>query len=96
MRPLPEPEETRGLDAGWDSLGATYQLLHSCGYKVRCGIMRYGDGLGGLVFFDDKEASITRGERVSHCPGCHDRLGFVGLRSRGLRAERTTRPMTRR
>jgi hypothetical protein len=43
--------------------------------------MRYGENLGELVFFDDKEASSTWGERVWHCPGCNDRLGLLGLLS---------------
>ena len=57
------------------------RLLCVCGYKVRCEVMRYGEGLGEFVFFDDKEASLIRGERVWHCPGCHSRLGLLGLRS---------------
>jgi hypothetical protein len=57
------------------------RLLCVCGYELRCEVMRYGDGLGGFVFFDDKEASLTRGERVWHCPGCQSRLGLLGLRS---------------
>ena len=42
--------------------------------------MRYGDGLGEIVFFDDQETSITYGEKVRYCPGCSDRLSIVGLR----------------
>jgi hypothetical protein len=48
---------------------------------VRCEVMRYGENLGEFVFFDDKEASTTWGERVWHCPGCNDKLGLLGLLS---------------
>jgi len=57
------------------------RLACACGYRVRCEVMRYGENLGELVFFDDKEASSTWGERVWHCPGCNDRLGLLGLLS---------------
>jgi hypothetical protein len=43
--------------------------------------MRYGENLGEFVFFDDKEASSTWGERVWRCPGCNDQLGLLGLLS---------------
>jgi len=68
------------LGVGLDNVGLAQQLLCACGYKVRCGIMRYGESLGELVFFDDNEVSVTQGERVWHCPGCHDRLDLPGLR----------------
>lgn len=67
-------------DQGEKSLLAR-RLMCMCGYKVRCEVMRYGDGLGEFVFFDDNEASLTRGERVWYCPGCHRRLGLLDLRS---------------
>jgi hypothetical protein len=37
--------------------------------------------LGGHLFFDEEEASTTRGKQICHCPGCHDLLGLPGLRS---------------
>jgi len=69
------------LDDQRDNSWSAYRLLCVCGYRVRCEVMRYGESLGELVFFDDKESSMTRGERVWYCPGCHDRLGLPGLRS---------------
>src|ERR687898_535598 len=45
-------------------------LLSGCSYKVRCEVMRHGERLGELTFFDDEETSVTQGERVRYCPGC--------------------------
>jgi hypothetical protein len=55
-----------------DNSWSAYRLLCACGYRVRCEVMRYGD---------DTESSMTRGERVRDCPGCHDQLGLLGLRA---------------
>jgi hypothetical protein len=57
------------------------RLLCACGYKVRCEVLRLGDGLGEFAFFDDNEASTTHGERLWDCPRCHDRLSIPNLRS---------------
>lgn len=67
------------LDDGRKTTGLTYEFLCTCGYKVRCGIVQYGDQLGGLVFFDDEESSRTWGEMVRQCPGCDSRLDLPGL-----------------
>jgi hypothetical protein len=74
-------EERRGLvlDNGRGHPDLTYGFLCVCGYRVRCGVARYGDQLGGLVFFDDETASLTRGDQVRQCPGCHSRLDLPGL-----------------
>jgi hypothetical protein len=74
-------EEGRGLvlDAGRKTSDLTYEFLCTCGYKVRCGVTRYGDQLGGLVFFDDEKTSRTRGDKVRQCPGCQSRLDLAGL-----------------
>jgi hypothetical protein len=69
------------LDDGRRTPGMTYGFLCVCGYKVRCGVVQYGDQLGGLVFFDDETTSRTRGEKVSQCPGCDSRLDLPGLQS---------------
>lgn len=79
----PTRDEERNLGSG-TAPGASalaYSLLCVCGYRVRGEVARYGDSLGELVFFDDKEASTTWGERVWHCPGCRDRLTLPGLQS---------------
>jgi hypothetical protein len=83
--PMMPPKDDQGHGFGFggereDSWSA-YRLLCACGYAVRCEVTHYGERLGGLVFFDDKDASMTRGERVWHCPGCHGLLGLLGLRS---------------
>jgi hypothetical protein len=54
--------------------------LCECSYKVRCEVMRHGEQLGELTFFDDEEASVTQGERVLYCPRCSSRLGLLSLR----------------
>ncbi|MBA2712471.1 MAG: hypothetical protein H0U55_02820 [Rubrobacteraceae bacterium] len=69
-----------GLDGHRANPWSACRLLCVCGYRVRCEVMRYGESLGEFVFIDDKEASTTWGERVWNCPGCHDRLGLLGLR----------------
>jgi hypothetical protein len=63
MRPWPTDAEGLSVQRS----GATnraYQLLCECSYKVCCEIMRHGERLGELMFFDDEEASVTQGERV--------------------------------
>jgi hypothetical protein len=45
-------------------------LCCSCGYGVRVEARHEQECLGVLVFFDDEEASETRGERVGRCPRC--------------------------
>lgn len=80
----PWPTDAEGL--GVQRSGApskTYQLLCECSYKVRCEVMRHGERLGELTFFDDEEASVTRGERVWYCPGCRSRLSLLSVRPRG-------------
>jgi hypothetical protein len=65
------------LEGSWSA----HRVLCACGYKVRCEVARYGECLGELIFFDDRDASMTRGERVRRCPGCQGLLGFSVLRS---------------
>lgn len=74
-------DEGRGLvlDEGRRNPRLTYGLLCACGYKVRCGVTRYGDQLGGLVFFDGEKTSRTQGEKVRQCPGCNSRLDLADL-----------------
>ena len=75
-------EEGRGLmlgNGGGRTPGLTYGFLCACGYKVRCGVSRYGVQLGELVFFDGEKSSRTRGEEVSRCPGCNNRLDLPGI-----------------
>ncbi len=71
-----------GYDAAPDSPPVlVFRLLCACGHKIRCEILRYGECLGEVAFFDDKEASTTQGERVWDCPQCRDRLALPSLRS---------------
>ena len=79
MRPW--PTDTEGLSAQLSGApDRAYLLLCECSYKVRCEVMRHGERLGELTFFDDEEASVTRGERVWYCPGCRKRLSLLSVR----------------
>jgi hypothetical protein len=82
MRSLPEWHVARNYrsDGGRTDSEPSCSLSCACGNRVRCEVMRYGDALGEIVFFDDQESSITYGERVGYCPGCHDRLSIASLR----------------
>jgi hypothetical protein len=83
MRPRPTHAEGRSIDAGVKRGGAPkrmYHLLCECNYKVRCEVVRHGERLGELTFFDEEEGSITQGERVWYCPGCRSRLSLLSLR----------------
>jgi hypothetical protein len=71
-----------GYDVARDGPPAlAFRLLCACGYKLHCEVLRYGECLGEIAFFDDKEASTTQGERLWDCPRCHDRLALPSLRS---------------
>lgn len=75
-----------GGDPGYDVVrdsppALAFRLLCACGYKLRCEVLRYGECLGEIAFFDDKEASTTQDERLWDCPRCHDRLALPSLRS---------------
>jgi hypothetical protein len=77
---------SEGGDLGYENAPDTppalaFRLLCACGYKVRCEVLRYGECLGEVAFFDDMEASTTLGERVWDCPECRDRLALPSLRS---------------
>jgi hypothetical protein len=83
MRSWPTDAEGRGVEPGVKRGAApkrAYQLLCECSHKVLCEVMRHGEQLGELTFFDDEEASVTQGERVRYCPGCGSRLGLLSLR----------------
>jgi hypothetical protein len=79
MRPWPTDAEGPSVQRSGVSNRA-YQLLCECSYKVRCEVLRHGERLGELTFFDDEEASVTRGERVWYCPGCRSRLSLLSVR----------------
>ena len=82
MRPWSTDAEGLGVQRSGAPSWA-YQLLCKCSYKVRCEVMRHGERLGELTFSDDEEASVTQGERVQYCPGCHNLLSLLSLRPRG-------------
>lgn len=79
MRPWPTGAEGLSVQRS-GAPNRAYQLLCECSYKVRCEVMRHGERLGELTFFDDEEASVTRGERVWYCPGCRSRLSLLSVR----------------
>jgi hypothetical protein len=82
MRQWPTDAEGLGVQQS-GAPGKTYQLLCKCSYKIRCEIIRHGERLGELTFFDDEEASLTQGEGVRYCPGCRSRLNLLSVRPRG-------------
>ena len=54
-------------------------LRCGCGHGILCEVMRAGEHLGFLAFFDAESRSETCGERVEHCPGCIEQLGLPML-----------------
>ena len=51
-------------------------LLCACSYQILCEVREEGERLGTLIFFDDRPESETRGQQVSNCPGCGQKLGL--------------------
>jgi hypothetical protein len=51
-------------------------LLCACTYPILCEVSPQGERLGFLTFFDDGPESATRGQQVSNCPGCGQKLGL--------------------
>jgi hypothetical protein len=41
-----------------------------CGHSISCQVLREGERLGSLVFFDEEPTNSTYGERIEHCPKC--------------------------
>ena len=82
-RPMMHPDKQGRRESGGELEGfwSAHWVLCACGYKVRCEVARYGECLSELIFFDDSDASMTRGERVRHCPGCQRFLSLSILRS---------------
>jgi hypothetical protein len=58
------------------------ELLCACTYQILCEVRDEGERLGTLGFFDDGPQSETRGQRVTSCPGCGQRLGLHVLQAR--------------
>lgn len=81
MRPSPGGEENPDPAVERRRTELSYRLSCGCGYKVRCEVVSYGDGLAVLEFFDDEETSATRDEKVWRCPGCQSRLGLLSFLS---------------
>lgn len=52
-----------------------------CGFSVACELVRQGERLGILSFFDGEVASSTYGERIEHCPGCSQKLALYNVRA---------------
>ena len=56
----PRPTDAEGLSVQRNGApNSAYQLLCECSHKVLCEVMRHGERLGGLTFFDDEEASAS-------------------------------------
>jgi hypothetical protein len=45
-----------------------------CGHGIFCRIVREGERLGTVVFFDDEVTSETHGERIERCARCGQKL----------------------
>jgi hypothetical protein len=50
-----------------------------CGYQILCEVIREGERLGFLAFFDDESVSSTRSNRLKNCPSCGQPLGLLML-----------------
>src|SRR5215213_6245694 len=59
MGPWPTDAEELGVQRS-GAPSKTYQLLCECSYKVRCEVVRHGERLGELTFFDEEEVSVTQ------------------------------------
>ena len=56
-------------------------LLCTCTYQILCEVRAEGERLGFPVFFDDGPESRTRGQQVTSCPRCGEKLGLHLLRA---------------
>ena len=52
-------------------------LRCACGHAILCEVMRLGERLSTLTFFDNEATSETHTERVESCPGCGEQLEFL-------------------
>jgi hypothetical protein len=51
-----------------------------CGYTIVCLVVRDGERLGSIVYFDEEPTSPTNGGQIeNHCPGCGLRLALHRL-----------------
>jgi hypothetical protein len=73
--------EVVGLPKGVEMQAVALHCL--CGHSILCQVVREGERLGSLVFFDDEVTSSTYGERIEHCPKCGLRLAIHNLLQRG-------------
>jgi hypothetical protein len=51
----------------------------SCAHHLLCKVVREGERLGFVHFFDDEPESATYGQQIEDCPSCGERLGLLGL-----------------
>ncbi len=56
----------------------TFRVSCNCGRLVRAGVLRGGERLGTLVFFDEENVG-TYGQRRTCCPGCGRRLDLIAM-----------------
>ena len=56
----------------------TFRIRCNCGTPVRAGVLRGGERLGTLVFFDEKSGA-THAERITCCSGCGRRLDLIAV-----------------
>jgi hypothetical protein len=51
----------------------------ACGHGILSEVLRKGERLATVAFFDEEEASETHGEQLQWCPGCGQRLAVHTL-----------------
>jgi hypothetical protein len=61
-----------------------------CGHSISCQVLREGERLGSLVFFDEEPTNSTYGERIEHCPKCGRKPAIHNLLPRRLHEGKPT------
>lgn len=56
----------------------TFRIRCNCGRPVRAGVLRGGERLGTLVFFDER-CGADYAERITRCSGCGRRLDLLAV-----------------
>lgn len=57
----------------------TFRVSCNCGRPVRAGVLRGGERLGTLFFFDEKDGVTCDAERITCCSGCGTRLDLIAI-----------------
>ena len=57
----------------------TFRVSCSCGRPVRAGVLRGGERVGTLFFFDEKDGVPYDAERITCCSDCGMRLDLIAI-----------------